>query len=373
MPRIGKIKGIERTDRKSNFGISYPRPGETPKRVWYEFKTDRDRELNTAVKIAASEGTAGLVMRASDAQLVSDIKSMLPPGVDVREAIRFYLKHHSHDLKRTLGAAVHEYKKELQDRRVSQDYMRNVNCAMRRLEADQGNDCLLMDVTVTGALQALAAQGFAPATINNHHTSFNSFFNWTKNRGYIMRSPMDGMKGIKVAEKEPEHLTVSDVVKMFRTAEEHKPAALPFLALMFFGGLRSSAVTRLDREDINFEDLGIKMPGAKHKTGRRFYVDGYEANLWQWLDPWRNLEELPKVAESTLTDWREGIYLRAGVKYPKNAARHSFCTYHVAKHGDAGKTATLLTHRGSVNMLYTHYRGNASNKAGNAFFNILPA
>lgn len=31
-----------------------------------------------------------------------------------------------------------------------------------------------------------------------------------------------------------------------------------------------------------------------------------------------------------------------------------------ALEGDAGKTATLLTHRGNVSILYAHYKGNAS-------------
>jgi hypothetical protein len=57
---------------------------------------------------------------------------------------------------------------------------------------------------------------------------------------------------------------------------------------------------------------------------------------------------------------------------PHNALRHSFCTYHVAMHGDAGKTATLLTHRGNVSILYEHYRGNATRAAGEAYFNLRP-
>ena len=52
--------------------------------------------------------------------------------------------------------------------------------------------------------------------------------------------------------------------------------------------------------------------------------------------------------------------------------RHSFCTYHVALTGSADRTATLLTHRGSVSTLYDHYRGNATNEQAKCYFSVRP-
>jgi hypothetical protein len=83
-------------------------------------------------------------------------------------------------------------------------------------------------------------------------------------------------------------------------------------------------------------------------------ADGFALTKRQW-DNVRGL--VPKVA---------------GVKMPHNALRHSFCSYHVALHGDAGKTATLLTHRGNVSILYEHYKGNCKMADGVAYFGILP-
>jgi hypothetical protein len=57
---------------------------------------------------------------------------------------------------------------------------------------------------------------------------------------------------------------------------------------------------------------------------------------------------------------------------PHNALRHSFCTFHCALYGDAGKTATLLTHRGNVAILYQHYKGNAGRPDAERYFGIMP-
>jgi hypothetical protein len=109
------------------------------------------------------------------------------------------------------------------------------------------------------------------------------------------------------------------------------------------------------------------------KNKRRVYLDGYEANLWQWLC-WARDNALGGF-NLTKRQWvaiRGRVAQAAGVKMPHNALRHSFCSYHVALHGDAGKTATLLTHRGNVSILYEHYKGNAKKADAVKHFGILP-
>jgi hypothetical protein len=117
------------------------------------------------------------------------------------------------------------------------------------------------------------------------------------------------------------------------------------------------------------EERGVVMPGSKHKSGRRHYVDGYPDNLWAWV----------RHAPDACWDVNARMYLnlkaeafaRAGVENPGNVLRHSFCTYHVAMHKDAARTAVLLTHRGTA-MLYSRYKGRATEADGRAYFSIVP-
>jgi D-alanyl-D-alanine dipeptidase len=59
--------------------------------------------------------------------------------------------------------------------------------------------------------------------------------------------------------------------------------------------------------------------------------------------------------------------------WPWNARRRTFCTYHVAMHQSADKTALILRHRGKASVLHESYRGTGvSQELGAAFFDLKP-
>lgn len=59
--------------------------------------------------------------------------------------------------------------------------------------------------------------------------------------------------------------------------------------------------------------------------------------------------------------------------WPWNARRRSFCTYHIAKHQSAAKTALIMRHRGSSYTLHNSYRGlGVTQDEGTAYFEIMP-
>jgi hypothetical protein len=63
---------------------------------------------------------------------------------------------------------------------------------------------------------------------------------------------------------------------------------------------------------------------------------------------------------------------QAGIKkWPKNAMRHSFASYHFELHGDSKKTAKELGHRGE-DLLFSHYRSLTKKGSGIKYFAISP-
>ncbi len=130
---------------------------------------------------------------------------------------------------------------------------------------------------------------------------------------------------------------------------------------------------RVAFEDINFKEKGILITAENAKNNQRSYLDGHEPNLWKWLNYAK--KNAPNGFNLTKRQWdglRAKVAEIAEIKMPHNALRHSFCTYHVALHGDAGKTATLLTHKGNVSILYDHYKGNTNKQAAKQYFNLQP-
>lgn len=151
-------------------------------------------------------------------------------------------------------------------------------------------------------------------------------------------------------------------------------------------------------EWVKAETREVVLPAEIAKTGKRAVIDGLEDNFWLWwqlygrtgqLRPrnykkrfWRIriLAQIPDPAEadrlaalpidrlvkrSELEVWRE--------TWPWNARRRTFCTYHVAKHRSAARTALILRHRGSEHTLHASYRGTGVTPAqGTAYFALLP-
>lgn len=373
MPRMAEIRAIERRDgRKNRYGISYPRTGKSPKKVFHwTTKAARDAQLAADRRLASAEGLSGLSASAADVQLLRDLREMLPPNVDPREAVRFYVDRVRPAESRCFRDAAREYLHNLQVRRLSWEYIGHCRRELERLEAYVGAASDLCGITGTDLVKFFAALPLSPRTKENYRDHFSRFFGWCVRSGFLVDSPMAAIDEIRVAETEPNVMPVDDVRAFFAECLASNPKAAPFMALSFFAGLRSSQIPRLKRGDFNFEERGITMPGATHKTLKRFYVEGHEENLWAWLEPLRAMKSWKPFANSTFRDWREKTYLRAGVDYPHNAARDSFCSYHIALHNDASRTATLLTHRG-VNMLYGHYRGAATLADAGKYFGIVP-
>jgi len=223
------------------------------------------------------------------------------------------------------------------------------------------------------AQQWILSLNFAPVTIKNHVKACGSFFNWCVSRKYCPENIFKGVESPSVVHSEPEFLTVGQTKKLFRAAEKHYPDALAYLAMQAFAGIRSSACARISLDEIKFKQRGIVITAQNAKNNQRQFVDGHPDNLWDWLNYAKKVAPEGFKISKRLWDRRKSqIAEKAKVKMPHNALRHSFCSYHVALDGDAGKTATLLTHRGNVSILYAHYKGNASKADAEKYFFITP-
>jgi len=366
-----RLTPIKRENRPAKFGIDYRDAEGKRKRIFFKTAAERNRRMKEMADAVEQNGLSVLSVNAADIQLLADLRRILPENVDPREAARFYVREHGSMVEQSLSTAIQEYSSALQNGGRSYDYIQHAQVALRSLCATFEMNTGCHEVSTGDCGRFLAELDFAPVTVSNYHQYIASFFKWCQRAGYIRNSPMDAVPVPSVPESEPMIYKVADVEKLFAAAVElpHMPQRL---ALSFFGGLRSSSVLRLDRKDLDFESRTITFPGDKHKTKRRFVVQHYPENLWAWLEPWRELREIPRIPSSTFIKHREQIRQTAGVPAIHNGGRHSFCSYHIAMHGSAAQAATLLTHRGSVTILYNHYMGTATKADAERYFNIRP-
>jgi integrase len=218
-------------------------------------------------------------------------------------------------------------------------------------------------------LEALAAKGLSRTTVHHHLRTLSMFFNRCVAEGWVNRNPCSAIQFRRKHSEEIQVLSLDDARKLFKEAEGTRMAGM--IALEAFGGLRASSAFRLELSDINFEERSILLPASKHKTGRRYLLEKLPDNLWAWLEQAKQIEGAFGFSSPVYSKEKAALFARAGVRNPGNILRHSFCSFHVALHMDAGRTALLMQHA-NQHMLYRHYRGCARHSDAEEYFRIVP-
>jgi integrase len=85
-----------------------------------------------------------------------------------------------------------------------------------------------------------------------------------------------------IAEDEISILSADETERLFRAAD---PAAIPFLTLSFFAGIRRATLERLDWSDVKFDEKRVIVPRHKGKNQLRYRVTLSE-NALEWLRPY---------------------------------------------------------------------------------------
>lgn len=153
------------------------------------------------------------------------------------------------------------------------------------------------------------------------------------------------------------------------------------LAIMLFAGvrpeeLRGDGKPPLPWSCVNVAAKTITVPAECAKVrGAARMLDGLPRNLWTWLPSPLPAGNILDVEPRNIT---EAVKLKAGYggntgrKWPHDAFRHTFASYHLARYKDPGRTAKLLGHRGSTELLHTRYAAaTALAKDARAFFALV--
>jgi integrase len=133
----------------------------------------------------------------------------------------------------------------------------------------------------------------------------------------------DKIKEVKVVDEPPAILTV-DALTALLDAADHE--MLPMVAISAFAGVRTAELLRLTCAEINLVSGFIEIKKSKSKTASRRLI-AMQPNLRPWLSP---------CAGMTGPLWNGDInsFMRArakrveaaGVDWPQNSSRHSFCS-----------------------------------------------
>lgn len=207
-------------------------------------------------------------------------------------------------------------------------------------------------------------------TRNNYRQRTALAFNFAVRRGYATGNPAEGAAKAKVISKPRGILSVNEAARLL---EASAPNVLPYIAIGLFAGLRAAELERLDWSEIDFESDLIEVAAAKSKTAQRRFVK-MQPNLREWLLPHR--KHKASVRPQGRFEFRQSFNQArkdADIKkWPDNALRHSFASYHLAHFNDAALTALQLGHHDS-RVTFAHYRELVKPKDAERYWQLQPA
>lgn len=237
----------------------------------------------------------------------------------------------------------------------------------------------------------------------NHKRALCAWGNWMIEAGVRTDNPFGGIKRKqlpKILLKEVEFLSLERVEKYLRAAERYDRELVAHEVIQFFAGVRADdEMASFRGEWVKAATREVVTPAEMTKTGKREVIDSLEENFWAWwkvygreglLRPanykkrfWR-IRILAQVDDRAQADQWVRLHIDTLVRLPEarallrtwpwNARRRTFCTYHIAKHQSAAKTALILRQAATDSTtLHDSYRGLGVTPAmGAAYFALQP-
>lgn len=325
-----------------------------------------------AISILKSTGVS-LEMAAEQ---FAEAHKALKGVASVTEAVKYYVRKHSHAVvRKTVREVADELIESKRGLRRSERYLEDLTHRCGRLA--EGFSCQISDVTSRDLEAFLSGLKLSARSHNNFRGVIITLWRFAKKRGYLPKDndECEAIERVKDKSGAIAIFTPEEIDSLLQNAQPH---VVPFLAIGAFAGLRSMEIARLDWSDVR---LGVAEPhivvqAAHSKTASRRIVPISE-NLIAWLQsfsrksgrvwPLGHNYIYPCISEQNALARQEK---RQVVPWKKNALRHSYISYRLAKIKDVAEVA--LEAGNSARVIFTNYRELVTGAQAEKWFKIVP-
>ncbi len=194
------------------------------------------------------------------------------------------------------------------------------------------------------------------------------FFAWCIKKDLLSTNPAAKLEGFILDESEPCFLKLDQVIQFLEITRNHDVELLTPASLNLFCGIRPSEIRRMTQANISYADREIELKGRQTKTRLRRFVDISDNCLaWFKLGGKMPLPNLNHRWHALIAEAKKEMGFD---RWPHDCLRHSFCSYYLAAHENAAKTAMQAGHTESI--LFKHYRKLVKKEQAEKFWNIYP-
>jgi integrase len=287
-------------------------------------------------------------------------------GAHIVEAARWYKKTVDVNLPQVSATeAVEKFSEAKQAEGMSAAYLSDIRVLLGDFARNFQSP--LSSIQPDDLRQYLNGKRVGLVSKGNRRRLLVTLFNFAKAQGWLRaneETAADALGTYKAKQREVEIYTPAEMARLLHAAE---PDFVPYIALLAFGGVRREELRRLTWQSIDFDRGTIIVPAAAAKTGRKRKIVMHE-NLLQWLAPFRvksgpifNIHPQGRIKK---------VVKASGVKWKRNALRHSFGSYRMEMTKNEGQVALEMGN--SPQVVKNHYFEIVDERAAKDYWSIKP-
>lgn len=358
--------------------VTFPKNGAVPrKRTFYPTK---DAALAAIADWEKGRTHLSLGKRKVDELLYCE--AILPAGVSITDACRFYIEHNSGQNNVTIGDVASLYLVDLKRAKKAEDYQAEMKRTVESAVEHFGKSMLFSALTKAKLLTYIKG-GETYWVRYARKRAVSVLISKARDLEAIRLNPLDGYTFEDAPKSTPHFLKLEDTQAILDYTAQHKPELVTPFALQLFAGIRTEELSRnevngkrpLRWSDIKFGE-SITVPVEVSKTGDRRVVDYWPAALTNWLDkPAKADSQVCTVSE--LDDAKSKLIKALNkervaqslpeVDFRQNDFRRTYATHSVQLFGGE-KTKDRLGHQESSKVLKKHYDGLSTKHQAEAHF-----
>jgi integrase len=287
---------------------------------------------------------------------------------EIIEAAKMYAARRDANLPEyTVADAVANYVDAKNHEGISPHYRRDIRQILTSGLAGAFR-CRLTSVTSDNLRAYLNAKKGGPLWKDNHRRVIVAFFNFAKANGWLPKNEStaaDALKPYHAPDRDVEIFAPREVARLLEHADSD---FVPWIALIAFGGVRSEELRKgLGWDAIDFTKGTLIVPGRIAKTKRKRKLD-IPDNLRAWLAPFRGRKG--PIFRIKSAGRIEKACEASGIKWKRNALRHSFGSYRMEQVKNAGQVALEMGNSPAVVLKHYHEIVDASD--AKAYWSISP-
>lgn len=368
-----KVTLSEKSYRKYNYRVTWTQAGKR-KSKWFKRKGEAQKFRDDIQQQLVSYGSSQAPVTAAELRAIHTFREAvaeLPEhaqNTSLADAVESFIQG-LESRHRSISCQVVADKliAKLLAEGKSKSHRNSLEYRLNRFNKEYG-DWLACDVTTEVIDDFLANLKVGAQTKLHYRRSIGQMFNHAIQINATPSNPTTNSIKPVLKPATTGILTPNEVASLLTCADDE---TLPGLAISFFAGVRRTEIERLDWSEIDFEEKFIEIKAANAKTAQRRLIP-MSANLIEWLAPHAansgSVIKSPAIWRNGQEQAREDAMIE---KWPHNAGRHSFASYHLAHHEDVGKLAMALGHP-DPRLLFRHYRQLVSKKAAHTYWSITP-